>query len=415
MSRSSQNPAPDPGRWRDRFRLPNGPDGQPALYLCGHSLGLQPLNAAEAVQAELERWGQLGVVGHFDGPLAWLSYHRLATTHLAGLTGALEHEVVAMNSLTVNLHLMMASFFRPAGRRRRILIERGSFPSDRHATATQLEWHGLDPTHDLVELAPRRDGLLHEEDIEDYLDRYGEQVALVLWPGVQYATGQLFDLERIARACRRYEIVLGLDLAHAIGNVPLHLHDLGCDFAVWCSYKYLNGGPGAVAGCFVHERHAHTELPRLAGWWGHDESSRFRMGPDFSPTPGAEGWQLSNPPILALAALRASLELFSEAGIEPLREASTRLTGYLASQLTERFGDRLHIVTPDRPERRGCQLSVRLTGPRRAARDLFERMEARGVVGDWREPDLIRLAPVPLYNTFDEIDRLLDLFRQLLD
>ncbi len=402
------------GFLRDRFRIPAGPDGNPSLYFCGNSLGLQPIAAAEAVEAELERWARLGVAGHFDGLLAWMPYHRLLTDHLAELVGAEKHEVVAMNSLTVNLHLMMISFYRPHGERRRILIERGAFPSDRHAVASQIALHGLDTEHDLVELAPRRDGLIHEEDLEDYLNDHGERVALVLWPGVQYATGQVFDLERIAGACRKAGAVLGLDLAHAVGNIPLKLHELGADFAVWCSYKYLNAGPGAVAGCFVHQRHERHQGPRLAGWWGHDEASRFRMGPDFEASRGAEGWQLSNPPILAMAPLRASLDLFHEAGMEQLRRLSLELTGHLAGELNRRVGDHLDILTPLEPQRRGCQLSLRIHGGRRAGRQLFERLEGHGVVADWREPDIIRIAPTPLYNTAEETERFVRLVEKLL-
>ena len=415
MSIYEPEPFPLPGHFRDRFRIPHGPDGQDALYFCGNSLGLQPQAAAEAVEAELERWAGLGVAGHFDGPLSWMSYHRLASEGLAEVVGARPSEVVAMNSLTVNLHLMMISFFRPKGARRKILIERGAFPSDRHAVASQLALHGLDPEQDLVELAPRRDGLLHEEDIEDYLERYGEQVALVLWPGVQYATGQVFDLARIARACQRCGTTLGLDLAHAVGNIPLALPDIGVDFAVGCSYKYLNAGPGAVAGCFVHERHAAHDGPRLAGWWGHDEKTRFRMGPEFHPMRGAEGWQLSNPPVLALAPLWASLKLFSEAGMERLRQRSLELTGHLASQINHRLAERIEIRTPLEPHRRGCQLSLKVRGQRKRGRELFERLEAHGVVADWREPDIIRVAPVPLYNTLEDTDALVELMEDLID
>ncbi|AKS42495.1 kynureninase [Wenzhouxiangella marina] len=401
------------GDFRERFRIPPGPDGEDCLYFCGNSLGLQPQASADAVTAELERWAGLGVAGHFDGPLAWMPYHRLATDHLARLVGAKRHEVVAMNSLTVNLHLMMVSFFRPSGARRRIVIERGAFPSDRHAVASQLEFHGLDQDRDLVELAPRRDGLLHEEDLEDYLERFGDQVALVLWPGVQYATGQAFDMERIARACQRAGVMLGLDLAHAVGNLPLELNAWGCDFAVWCSYKYLNAGPGAVAGCFVHERHAKDTRPRFAGWWGHDEKTRFRMGPDFEPMRGAEGWQLSNPPVLALAALWPSLEIFSEAGIQNLRQASLAMTGHLAQRINDELADTLQILTPMEPHRRGCQLSLRVRSGRHDGRLLFERLEGHGVIADWREPDIIRVAPVPLYNRIEDCDRLIDMIKQL--
>ena len=404
-----------PGQFRERFRIPRAPGGGAALYLVGNSLGAQPVAAADAVNAQLENWARLGVVGHFDGPTPWMAFHRLGIDTLADLVGARRHEVVAMNTLTLNLHLMLASFFRPQGARRRILMERGAFPSDRYAVVSQLGWHGLDPQHDLAELAPRRDRLLHEEDLEDYLERYGEQVALVLWPGVQYATGQVFDLARIARACRKAGTVLGLDLAHAVGNIPLALHDIGADFAVWCSYKYLNSGPAAVAGCFVHERHRDFDGPRLAGWWGHDESSRFRMGPDFKPMRGAEGWQVSEPPILTLAPLWASLELFAEAGgIQALRRQSLELTGHLASLIQERLADHIQILTPMEPHRRGCQLSLQVRAGRAAGRQLFERLEARGVICDWREPDIIRAAPVPLYNTLDEVEALIELMGKLL-
>src|SRR5699024_4927124 len=311
-----------PGRFRDRFRIPGGAGaaGQPGTYLCGHSLGAQPRDAADTVDAELERWARLGVAGHFDGPTAWTGYHELLGDALARLLGAHQEEVVATGTLTANLHQMLISFYQPTARRRRIIIEKGSFPSDRYAVASQLHLHGLDSEHDLVELATRRDGLLHEQDLEDYLERYGDQVALVLWPGVQYATGQVFDIGRVCRAARKAGAAVGLDLAHAVGNVPLQLHDDGPDFAVWCSYKYLNAGPGAIAGLFVHARHAHFDGPRLAGWWGQEVSTRFRMQPQFRPQPGAAGWQLSTLPVLASAPLLASLQLFDDAGgIAPLR------------------------------------------------------------------------------------------------
>ncbi|MEE4639469.1 MAG: kynureninase [Wenzhouxiangella sp.] len=403
-----------PGQFRDRFRIPHAPGGGDALYLVGNSLGAQPIAAADAVNAQLERWAQLGVVGHFDGPTPWLEFHRLGLDTLAELVGAKPHEVVVMNTLTLNLHLMMTSFFRPEGQRRRLLMERGAFPSDRYAVVSQLQWHGLDPTRDLAELAPRRDRLLHEEDLEDYLERYGDQVAMVLWPGVQYATGQVFDLARIARACQKAGTVFGLDLAHAVGNIPLELHEIGADFAVWCSYKYLNSGPAAVAGCFVHERHRDFQGPRLAGWWGHDEHSRFRMGPDFKPMRGAEGWQVSEPPILTLAPLWASLDIFAEAGgMTALRKLSLELTGHLAHLIQERLADRINIMTPLEPHRRGCQLSLQVRAGRDAGRQLFERLEAHGVICDWREPDIIRAAPVPLYNSLEDVERLVDLIDQL--
>lgn len=404
-----------PGQFRDRFRIPRGPGGKDALYLVGNSLGAQPLTAADAVNAQLERWAQLGVVGHFDGPTPWMAFHRFGIDTLAAMVGAKRHEIVVMNSLIINLHLMLTSFYRPEGKRRRILMERGSFPSDRYAVVSQIQARGMDPQRDLAELAPRRDRLLYEEDLEGYLERYGDQLTLVLWPGVQYASGQVFDLARIARACRKAGVTLGLDLAHMVGNLPLNLHEIGADFAVWCSYKYLNSGPAAVAGCFVHERHRDFDGPRLAGWWGHEESSRFRMGPDFKPTRGTEGWQISEPPILSLAPLWASLDIFAEAGgIERLRRQSLVLTGHLAGLIQERLADRINILTPLEPHRRGCQLSLQVRAGRNAGRQLFERLEARGVICDWREPDIIRAAPVPLYNTLDEVERLVELIDKLL-
>jgi len=401
------------GDLRDRFRIPLGPDGEDCLYLCGNSLGLQPASTSDAVNAELERWGRLGVAGHFDGPVGWMDFHRPIADALAPLVGAQANEVVAMNALTVNIHLMMASFYRPTAERRRVLMEKGAFPSDRHAVISQIELHGYSGAEDLVELAPRRDGLLHEEDLEDYLERYGDQTALVLWPGVQYATGQVFDMERISRACRRAGVTLGLDLAHAVGNVPVQLHDWGVDFAVWCSYKYLNAGPGAVAGCFIHDKHVNDEMPRLSGWWGHERATRMKMPPDFIPSRGADGWQISNPPILSLATLPPSLELFGEVGIDRLRAASTAMTGHLATKINEELGDRLDIVTPLEPHRRGCQLSIRVREGQQQGRALFERLEAHGIIGDWREPDIIRVAPAPLYNSIADCDRLVSAMAKL--
>jgi kynureninase len=323
---------------------------------------------------------------------------------LAGLTGARPDEVVAMNSLTVNLHLMLASFYRPAGNRTRILIEAGAFPSDRHAVTSQIRWHGLDPRTQLLELAPA-DGSdqISTEQIEYFLRHRGSEIALVLWPGTQYLSGQVFDLARIAAAARQAGCSVGFDLAHSIGNVPLHLHDAGADFAVWCSYKYLNAGPGAIGGCFVHQRHAKwQDLPRLAGWWGHDPVTRFAMGPDFLPTPGAGGWQVSNPPILAAAPLLASLELFAQSGLAHLRAKSVALTGYLDFLLGSLP---VQVLTPQAPLARGCQLSLRMGRDAVHGRAVFAHLKQQGVVCDWREPDVIRAAPVPLYNSFEDVFR----------
>jgi kynureninase len=416
MGTASNAPAFRPGQFRERFRIPVGPRGREAVYLCGHSLGLQPRAAADAVEAELERWGRLGVAGRFDGPLAWVSYHELMTDSLAELAGAHPSEVVAMGSLTGNLHQMMISFFHPHGDRRRILIEKGAYSTIRHAAESQLTLHGLDPARNLVELAPRRDGLHHEEDIEDYLERYGETVALVLWPGVHYATGQVFDIDRIVRSAARAGARTGFDLSGAIGNIELAVHDSGADFAVWSSEKYLNGGPGTIAGCFVHDRHADFHGPRLAGWWGHEPRTRFAMGPEFHPVRGAAGWQQCNPPILAAAALRASLEVIQEAGgMRALRKSSLDLTGQLAREITERLGEHLRIITPREPHRHGAQLSLKLRSGERAGRELFERLEAHGVVCDWRQPGIMRAAPAPLYNNEHDIAQFVDLMEKLID
>lgn len=401
--------------FRDQFHLPLGENGEPLTYLCGNSLGLQPKRAAELVGEELEDWHRLAVEGHFSARRPWMPYHEIVTDPLARLVGARPDEVVAMNSLTVNLHLMMVSFFRPAGARRKIVIERGAFPSDRHAVMSQLRFHGLDPVADLIELEPR-DGehTLHEEDIEALLAREGETIALVLLPGVQYYTGQYLDIERLTKAARAQGCAVGVDLAHAAGNLPLELHDWGPDFAVWCHYKYCNAGPGAVGGCFVHERHAESfDLPRFAGWWGHDKATRFKMGPEFVPMAGAEGWQVSNPPILSLAPLVASLEIFDAADIRTLRARSLQLTGMLERLLDKRLGDYIEVITPREPERRGCQLSLRLRdGDGRAVHDA---LGEAGVVCDWREPDVIRVAPVPLYNTAEEIEHFVGVLVEALE
>ncbi len=394
-------------RFRDEFWIPRRGDGTDKVYLCGHSLGLQPRRVARAMEAELEAWKTLGVDGHFEAEPPWVTYHETLREPQAALTGARPIEVVAMNSLTVNLHLLMVSFYRPSGARNRIVIERQSFPSDRYAVESQIRMHGLDPAECLVELGPPGGDLLDESVLEDYLAREGERVALVLWPGVQYATGQRFDLRRISQAARGAGARVGFDLAHAVGNVPLSLHDDGADFAAWCTYKYLNSGPGAVAGAFVHERHHGDDaIARLQGWWGADPATRFMMGPGFTPAPGADAWQLSNPPVLALAPVRVSLDIFGAAGMERLRGKSVAMTNALATFVAEQLGDVLAVVTPTDPERRGCQLSLRVREGRATGRALFERLGALGIVADWREPDLLRFAPVPLYNRFEDIFRL---------
>lgn len=400
--------AADPLRdLRRCFALPRGSDGRPLLYLCGHSLGVAPVAARAMVDAEIEDWERLAVLGHEQARHPWIGYAEQLQAPLAQLSGALPVEVVAMNSLSVNLHLLLASFYRPTPQRSAILIEAGAFSSDRHVVAAQIAWHGLDPARELIELAPRPgEQLLRSEDIEQCIVASAPKLALVLWPGVQYSTGQYFELPRIVHAAHTAGACVGLDLAHAIGNVPLSLHDDAVDFAAWCSYKYLNGGPGAIGGAFIHERHLRrTDLPRLAGWWGHEAATRFEMRPQFHAAAGAAGWAVSNPPVFSSAPLRASLPLFAQAGMPALRHKSLALTAYLESLVRRLAGEELAIVTPGEPERRGCQLSVRVKAGAQRGRQVFQSLAARGLIGDWREPDIIRLAPVPLYNGFEDVLR----------
>jgi kynureninase len=392
-------------RYRERFAFPTR-DDRPVLYVNGNSLGLMPKEARRLVEDELDDWATLAVDAHFAGKTPWFSYHEVFREPGARLVGARPGEVVMMNGLTVNLHLMMATFFRPDGARRKILIEDGAFPSDTYAAQTQLVLHGIDPGEGLIRVAPRAgEALLRTEDLVEAIERHGSEIAVVLLPGVQYFTGQFLDIAAITQAARRRGCVAGWDLAHAAGNVPLALHDWDVDFAVWCSYKYLNAGPGAAAGCFVHERHGSGALPRLGGWWGNEPATRFRMHEErtFVPRGGADGWQLSNPPILAMAPLRASLAIFDEAGMDALRHKSVVLTGYLEWLLDRATVKRFELITPKRTEERGCQLSLRILD--RPAETL-RAVEAVGVVGDFRPPDVFRVAPVPLYNSFHDVWRL---------
>ncbi|MDL4821417.1 kynureninase [Actinomadura opuntiae] len=389
---------------REEFLIPPAPGGMypEAAYFAGNSLGLQPKAVAGRLREELDDWARLAVEGHTQARRPWVDYHELLREPAARLVGALPHEVVAMNSLTVNLHLMMASFYRPSGDRTRIVIEDSAFPSDSYAVASQAIHHGLDPAATVVRLRPR-DGEdnLRTEDVLAFLEREGGTVALLMLGGVNYLTGQLMDMPAITKAGRAAGAVVGWDLAHAAGNVPLRLHDWDVDFAAWCTYKYLNSGPGAVAGCFVHERHvADPSVPKLAGWWGTEPSVRFRMDPDIAPPASADAWQLSNPPILALAPVLASLEIFDRIGMDALRARSERLTGYLAARLAPLRG--VQVITPDDPAARGSQLSLRVPGAGGLVRRLAE---TRGVVADAREPDVVRLAPVPLYCTFHDCHR----------
>ena len=383
--------------FRGRFELPKGPDGGELVYFAGNSLGLMPKAARGYVEQELRDWARLGVEGHFHAATPWYGYHQVLRDPLARLVGAKPSEVVAMNSLTVNLHLMMATFYRPTRGRHAILIEEHAFPSDLYAAQSQAKLHGLDPATTVI-VAP-------EQGVLETIALRGGEIAVVLLSGVQYYSGRSFDIPAITKAGRAAGCVVGWDLAHAAGNVPLELHAWDVDFAAWCSYKYLNGGPGAVAGCFVHERHAaNVELPRMGGWWGNDPETRFRMhlNPSFVPTPTADGWQLSNPPILAMAPLRASLELFDEAGMGALRSKSIRLTAFFEALLDAVPGSPFEVLTPRDPEARGCQLSLRVKD---RPRERFAALEAAGVVADFRPPEVIRVAPVPLYNSFHDVWR----------
>ena len=397
--------------FRSLFHFPVRPNGEPCIYLCGNSLGLQPKSTEAAVQQELSDWKSQGVEGHFHAQNPWLPYHEFLTEAMADVVGAHPREVVVMNTLTVNLHLMLVSFYRPAGRRNKIVIESDAFPSDKYAVASQIRMHGLNPEECLLELTPRPgEACLREEDIRTFIDVHGDEIALILLGNTNYYTGQYFNMKKITAWGHAHGCRVGFDCAHGAGNIPLQLHDSGCDFAVWCNYKYLNSGPGGMGGVFVHERHLDsTDLPRLHGWWGHNKNTRFDMRHDFDPIPSAEAWQLSNPPILAMAAVWSSLQIFAKAGMENLRHKAVRLTGYLESLVQSLGAESIRIITPADPEQRGSQLSIQV---KNADKSLFARISAEGVIADWREPDVIRVAPVPLYNSFEDAFRFYSTFEK---
>jgi kynureninase len=402
--------AEDPLRtFREKFHLPLGRDGKPLIYFAGNSLGLMPKAARQIVDQELDDWANLGLDAHLNAATPWYTYHETLREPTARLVGAKPVEVICMNSLTVNLHLMMATFYRPAKKRFKILMEDPAFPSDTYAVKSQIAHHGFDPREALLLAQPRKgEFTVRTEDIVDLIEKNADQLALVMIGGVNFFTGQLFDIPKITAAAQKRGVTVGIDLAHAVGNVPLRLHDWNIDFAVWCSYKYLNGGPGAAAGAFVHERHAtNTDLPRFAGWFGNDPNTRFRLHlePEFIPVPSADSWQISNPPIFSMAPLRASFAIFDDAGgMEALRAKSIRLTGYLQFLLESNSpsGSDFSVITPSDTNARGCQLSI-LAHQR--PRELFKRLEAAGVKCDFREPNVIRAAPTPLYNSFHEVWR----------
>ncbi|MCH7675277.1 kynureninase [candidate division KSB1 bacterium] len=404
--------AKDPlAKYRDQFHIPKQDNGEDCIYFCGNSLGLQPKTAKAYVNEELDDWAKLGVEGHIQARHPWKPYHEFLTEQTARMVGAKPIEVVVMNTLTVNLHLMMVSFYRPTPTKHKIVIEANAFPSDQYAVQSQIKHHGFDPHASLVELSPRDgESYIRTEDIEAFIERDGDSIALIMLGGVNYYSGQAFEMERITMAGHAKNCIVGFDLAHAAGNLVLNLHDWNVDFAVWCSYKYLNGSPGCVAGCFVHEEHANNfELPRFAGWWGQNKETRFQMGPDFDAIPGAEGWQLSNPPILPMAVLRASMDIIDKVGVKKLRAKSEQLTGYFEFLLDQMQSDEIKILTPREPNQRGCQLSIRVM---QKGKSLYEILKQRGVICDWREPDVIRVAPVPLYNTFEDVYNFTQIFSE---
>ena len=398
--------ADDPlAKYRERFHIPLR-DGKPVVYLTGNSLGCQPKDVHRLVEQELEDWANLAVNAHFEGRDPWKDYHEQFREPLARLVGAMPSEVVAMNSLTVNLHLLMLSFYRPTRTRYKIVIEDHAFPSDSYAVGSQAALHGYPVSDTVIRLRPRTgEHTLRTEDVCELIRAEGDSIALIMIGGVNYLTGQLMDMQTITRAGHESGCVVGWDLAHAAGNVPMHLHDWRADFAAWCSYKYLNSGPGAIAGAFVHERHHTADLPRLAGWWGNDPATRFKMQPGFEPVASADAWQISNPPILAMTPLKASLAIFDEIGIERLREKAIGITGYLESLIRSRCDGVISILTPSDPTHRGSQLSLVVNSPKPGIRD---QLEEHGVVADFREPNVIRAAPVPSYVSYHDVWRFVD-------
>lgn len=390
--------------FRNRFHIPRDKDHKDVIYLCGNSLGLQPFITKSYIEQELEDWKNLGVEGHLHAQNPWLPYHEFLTEKTAALAGAQHDEVVNMNSLTVNLHLMMVSFYRPTKERYKILIEGNAFPSDQYAVQSQIKFHGYNVEDALIEVKPKEgETIVRSEDIFEIIEKEGDKIALIMFAGVNYYSGQLFNMKDITEAGHKKGCIVGFDLAHAMGNVPLYLHDWDVDFAVWCNYKYMNGGPGAIGGAFINNRHVKDDsIPKFLGWWGHDKETRFLMDSTYVPIPTAESWQLSNPPIFQLAALKASLDVFFEAHIEKLREKSVLLTGYMEYLINEKNKERdfIEIITPANPDMRGCQLSLRA---KENGKVTYDRMIKECVFCDWREPDVIRVAPVPLYNTFEDV------------
>ncbi|MFD2433495.1 kynureninase [Mesonia maritima] len=399
-------------KFRKEFHIPTDKNGKEHVYLCGNSLGLQPKNTQKYIQEELNDWSKFGVEGHTEAKHPWMPYHEFLTEKMAKIVGAKPSEVVMMNTLTTNLHLMMVSFYRPTSKKYKIVIESDAFPSDKYAVESQLDFHGFDKKEGLILWKPRKgEELCRFEDLEKIMEEHGDEIALLLIGSTNYYTGQSFPIKKITELGHQHNAKVGIDLAHGAGNIQPNLHENGPDFAVWCSYKYLNSGPGSLGGCFVHERHANdSNLKRFAGWWGHNKQTRFNMRQEFDPIPGAEGWQLSNPPILSMAAIRASLDLFDEAGFDNIRKKSVELTGYLEFLLQEIEGDQIEIITPRNPEERGCQLSIKVN----ANKELFNKLMNAGVIADWREPNVIRIAPAPIYNSYEDVYNMVSILKELL-
>ncbi|MHA2105759.1 MAG: kynureninase [Candidatus Hodarchaeales archaeon] len=399
---------------KEKFYIPKQPNGNDYIYFCGNSLGLQPKTVKKYIDEELEDWKTKGVEGHYNAKRPWLSYHEIFSDSIGKLIGAKPDEVVTMNTLSVNIHLMFVSFYQPKDKKRKIMMEAGSFPSDTYAVKSQLLFHGYNPEEDIIFVEPREgERTLRTEDILKLINNQGEEIALIWFGGINYATGQVFDMEKITKTGHDNQIVVGFDLAHAIGNVPMDLHKWNVDFATWCTYKYLNGGPGSIAGAFIHERHHHNEdLHRFAGWWGHDKETRFLMGPKFNPINTAEGWQISNPPVFSMTPLRASLDIFDEVGIGRLREKSLNLTNYFEYLLKENLNEKITIITPNNTEERGCQLSVVV---KHNPKKIHKQLHPNGIICDWREPDIIRCAPVPLYNSYADIYDFVQILQQLIE
>ncbi|MEZ4976025.1 MAG: kynureninase [Flavobacteriaceae bacterium] len=400
--------------FRSQFHIPKDSHGNELVYLCGNSLGLQPKLTKSYINDFLDDWATLGVEGHVEGNNPWLPYHEFLTEKMAKIVGAKPLEVVVMNSLTANLHFMMVSFYKPTAKRYKILIESDAFPSDKYAVESQLRHHGFDDKEGLLLWKPRTgEELLRYEDLENILKAHGNEIALIMIGNTNYYTGQFFNMKRISQLGHQYGCMVGFDCAHGAGNVNLQLHDSEADFAIWCSYKYLNSGPGSLSGVFVHERHAYDKnLNRFTGWWSHNKQTRFNMRQEFDVLPGAEGWQLSNPPILSMAAIKASLDVFSEAGFDRLLEKSKKLTGYFEFLLKQLGEDTIRIITPENVEERGCQLSIQV---KNADKALFDKLTQAGVIADWREPDVIRCAPVPLYNSFEDVYKMVERLKNILN